>query len=55
MIEIQIPRSMHRDIEEFIQDDFIKREFGYTSVQNFIIEAIEGSMEAEKDVALMRA
>jgi len=39
---IEIPRTLNNEIESFIQDDAVKREFGYTSVMDFVIEAIEG-------------
>ncbi|MBW2003767.1 MAG: hypothetical protein JRI72_04010 [Deltaproteobacteria bacterium] len=53
MIDIPISKTLNNKIEEFIQDDFIKREFCYKSVQNFVISAIEGAIEAERDIALM--
>jgi hypothetical protein len=53
MIEIEIPRSLNKQIEEFIEDDAVKREYGYTSIQNFVIEAIEGELSADKDIVFM--
>ncbi len=53
MIDIPIPRTLNEQIESFIKDDCVKREFGYTSVQDFVIESIEGAIEADREVALM--
>ena len=51
-IEIQIPRHLNNTIETFIQDDCIERVFGYTSIQDFVIKAIEGVIKADKDTVL---
>jgi len=48
---ILIPDMHIQEIEKFIQDDFVKREFKYKSVQDFVIQSIEGQMEADKDIA----
>ena len=53
MIEIEIPRTLNEQIGVFIKDDAVKREFGYTSVQDFIIESIEGELAADKDIVFM--
>ena len=53
MIDIEIPRTLNKEIEEFIQDDAVKREFGYTSIQDFVIESIEGELSADKEVVFM--
>jgi len=53
MIEIQIPRTLYNNIDQFIQDDCVKRVFGYTSIEDFVIEAVEGQIEADKDIVLM--
>jgi len=51
MVEITISDKHHKEIERFIQDGFVKRVFGYNSVTDFIVCAIEGQMEADKDIA----
>ena len=53
MIDIPIPRTLNEQIESFIQDDCVKREFGFSSVQDFVVEAIEGELYADKDIVLM--
>ena len=53
MIEIEIPRTLNEQVESFIKDDAVKREFGYTSIQDFVIEAIEGVLSADKEVVFM--
>ncbi len=53
MIEIEIPRTLNEQIESFIKDDAVKREYGYTSIQDFVIEAIEGELSADKDIVFM--
>ena len=53
MIDIEIPRTLNEQIEEFIQDDAVQREFGYTSAHDFVIEAIEGVLSADKEVVFM--
>ena len=49
MTEITIPDMHIKEIEQLIQDDAIKREFGYGSVDDFILRAIKGGIEASKD------
>jgi len=49
MTEINIPDIHIQEIKKMIQDDAVKREFGYGSVQDYIIDAIESDMEAVKD------
>jgi hypothetical protein len=51
-IELQIPRHLNNVIETFIQDDRVKKIFGYTSIQDFVIKAIEGVIKADKDTVL---
>ena len=53
MIEIEIPRTLNEQIEVFIQDDAVKREFGYTSTHDFVIEAVEGGRSADKEGVFM--
>lgn len=53
MIDIQISRTLNKEIEELIQDDCVKRELGYESVQDFVVEAIEGVLSADKEVVFM--
>jgi hypothetical protein len=53
MIDIEIPRTLNEQIEVFIQDDAVKREFAYSSVQDFVIESIEGVLSADKEVVFM--
>lgn len=53
MIDIPIPRTLNEQVKAFIKDDCVKREFGYTSVQDFVVEAIEGELYADKDIVLM--
>ena len=53
MIDIPIPRTLNEQIESFIQDDAVKREFGYTSIQDFVIESIEGVLSADREVVFM--
>ena len=49
MTEITIPDMHIKEIEQHIKDDAIKRGYGYTSVTDFIIQNIEGCLEADKD------
>lgn len=51
MCEITIPKNLIENIEELIKDDAIKKGFGYESVNDFIIQAIEDTIEANKDMA----
>jgi len=53
MIEINIPEMHIQEIEKLIQDDWIKREMKYESVDDFIICAIESCIEADKDAACL--
>ena len=53
MIDIPIPRTLNEQIEDFIKDDCVKREFGYTSVQDFVVRAVEGNIYADKQIVLM--
>ena len=53
MIEIEIPRTLNEQVKAFIKDDAVKREFGYTSIQDFVVEAIEGELSADKDIVFM--
>lgn len=54
---IEISRTLNNEIEKLIQDDAVKQEFGYSSIQNFVVEAIEGAIEgaieADKDIVLI--
>ena len=54
MTEITIPDLHYNEIEKLIQDDWIKRNMKYESIDDFIISAIEGCLEAEKDVAMIK-
>jgi hypothetical protein len=49
MCEITISKKLITEIEELIKDDAIKRGYGYESVPDFIISAIENELEADKD------
>ena len=53
MVDIQISRTLNKEIESFIKDDCVKRELGYESVQDFVIESIEGVLSADKEVVFM--
>lgn len=50
MIDIEIPKTLNEQVEVFIQDDAVKREFAYTSIQDFVVEVIEGTLSAEKEI-----
>ena len=54
MKQIQISNTLNREIEKLINDDFVKREFGYTSVDDFVVYSIEGNIEADKDIAMIK-
>jgi len=51
MTTINISKTLTKEIEELIQDDWIKREFEYKSVDDFVITSIESCIEADKDIA----
>lgn len=53
MIDIPISETLNKEIEKFIKDDAVKREYGYTSVQDFVIRSIEGEISADKDIVFM--
>lgn len=42
---IAIPVEMYKFIEEIIQNDFIKKRFGYRSVSEFVRDAITNHLE----------
>ena len=49
MTEIILSKTLAEVIDKLINDDFVKREFGYRSVTDFVIQAVEGLIEADKD------
>ena len=53
MIDIQISRTLNKEIEDLIQDDCVKRELGYESVQDFVVRSIEGNIYADRQIVLM--
>lgn len=53
MENIPISKTLYDTIDEFIQDNCVKRELGYESVQDYIIQSIEGNLYADKDIVLM--
>jgi hypothetical protein len=53
MIDIPILETLNKEIEKFIKDDCVKRELGCESVQDFVVESIEGQLAADREVVLM--
>ena len=49
MSKVLIPDTIIKEIENLITDDAIKREFDYESVDDYIIQAIEDGIQADKD------
>ena len=49
MNEILIPDTLIKEVEKLISDDAVKRDYGYKSVYDFIIQAVKGEIEADKD------
>ena len=53
MKQVEIPDILYNTIEEFIEDDAVKREYNYHSVEDFILQAVEDTIQANKDLVLM--
>ena len=49
MNEILIPNTLIKEVEKLISDDAVKRDYGYKSVYDFILQAVKGEIEADKD------
>lgn len=53
MTEITIPDKLSDEIQCLINDGFVQRQFGYRSVEDFIIRSVENQLEADKDIAMI--